>query len=163
MNKKDNHVVLQGPSGHESGVHFLHNSNNLFEFRHGWKEFVNFHSLQIGDFLVFHYVKNSYLEVRLYGRFGCEKKFSPDNTKIPNIVSNEKFHFDKMHSLNQPMDNKSVIKLISNENNSNESEPMVENKEQGNPHFQVRIFFPRNIELINFVYSKSLSQLMVGI
>ena len=54
---KDNHVVmLQGPTGHMWEVELSPNTHNTLEIRHGWKEFANFYSLEMGDFLVFNYV-----------------------------------------------------------------------------------------------------------
>ncbi|GAV91355.1 B3 domain-containing protein, partial [Cephalotus follicularis] len=49
--------------------------NKLF-FKNGWKEFVEDHHLEFGDFLVFCYEKRSNFFVNIYGRNACEKDTS---------------------------------------------------------------------------------------
>nr|XP_043617456.1 uncharacterized protein LOC122589254 [Erigeron canadensis] len=40
-------------------------------FREGWDKFVSDHCLEAGDFLVFHYIKDSRFVVLMYGKSGC--------------------------------------------------------------------------------------------
>jgi len=39
----------------------------------GWNDFVVQHSLEVGSFLVFEYEEQSILQVKIYGKNGCEK------------------------------------------------------------------------------------------
>ncbi|KAJ4967335.1 hypothetical protein NE237_019184 [Protea cynaroides] len=43
-------------------------------FRKGWDHFVTYHSLKVGEFLVFYYKGNSKFSVTIYDRSGCEKE-----------------------------------------------------------------------------------------
>lgn len=52
------------------------NSNNRLCFKKGWKEFVQDHGLELGDFLVFHYLGYSEFYVEIYGKNCCQKSSS---------------------------------------------------------------------------------------
>ncbi|KAH9309571.1 hypothetical protein KI387_037482, partial [Taxus chinensis] len=66
------YVILEGPSPQRWAVKLWRASTQL-EFRHGWEEFVQYHAIEFGDFLVFKYVCRSYFKVRIFGRNGLEK------------------------------------------------------------------------------------------
>lgn len=51
-------------------------SNNRLCFNKGWKEFVKDHGLELGDFLVFHYLAYSEFYVEIYGKNCCQKSSS---------------------------------------------------------------------------------------
>ncbi|KAH9309572.1 hypothetical protein KI387_037483, partial [Taxus chinensis] len=72
------YVILEGPSPQRWAVKLWRTSTQL-EFRHGWEEFVQYHAIEFGDFLVFKYVCRSYFKVRIFGRNGLEK----------NVISSE--------------------------------------------------------------------------
>lgn len=55
------------------------NGNHLF-FGSGWQEFVEAHSLEVGDFLVFKYCGNSKFKVKIYDKSCCEKIIKPAET-----------------------------------------------------------------------------------
>ncbi|XP_057538509.1 B3 domain-containing protein REM3-like isoform X2 [Amaranthus tricolor] len=50
-------------------------------FRGGWADFVEAHSLEAGNFLLFEYEEQSIFLVRIYGRNGCEKTMLVESTK----------------------------------------------------------------------------------
>ena len=65
-------MVLQGPDRQEYDVHLWCSINKL-TFGQGWQEFVNYHDLQEGDFLVFKYISKLCFMVKIFDRTGCEK------------------------------------------------------------------------------------------
>ncbi|KAK9271015.1 hypothetical protein L1049_026603 [Liquidambar formosana] len=69
-------VTLKGPSGATWNVGLTTTGDALL-FKHGWKEFVEDHSLQQNDVLVFTYDGNSRFDVLVFDRGSlCEKEFS---------------------------------------------------------------------------------------
>ncbi|KNA16344.1 hypothetical protein SOVF_089920 [Spinacia oleracea] len=50
-------------------------------FRDGWADFVEAHSLGVGNFLLFEYEEQSIFQARIYGRNGCERTITADNNK----------------------------------------------------------------------------------
>ncbi|KMS96192.1 hypothetical protein BVRB_001020 [Beta vulgaris subsp. vulgaris] len=48
-------------------------------FRDGWADFVEFHSLEVGNILLFEYEEQSIFQARIYGRNGCEKTLLLDS------------------------------------------------------------------------------------
>jgi hypothetical protein len=42
-------------------------------FKNGWQCFASDHSLELGDFLVFKYNRNSSFEVKIFSKYGCKK------------------------------------------------------------------------------------------
>ncbi|XP_057871066.2 B3 domain-containing protein Os01g0723500 isoform X2 [Cryptomeria japonica] len=65
-------AFLIGPSGQIWIVTVCCTSTGM-TFEKGWQTFVSDHSLDLGDFLVFKYVGESYFTVKIFGRSGCEK------------------------------------------------------------------------------------------
>ncbi|CAL5407170.1 unnamed protein product [Camellia sinensis] len=50
-------------------------------FQQGWPAFSLEHGLEIGDFVLFHYIEKSHFVVQIYGKSGCEKLyFSMENS-----------------------------------------------------------------------------------
>lgn len=52
-----------------------------FAFRHGWNAFSLDHDLQLGNILVFNYMKGSHFTVKIYDNSGCELIFFETNEK----------------------------------------------------------------------------------
>ncbi|MCD7469810.1 hypothetical protein HAX54_009060 [Datura stramonium] len=72
--KLKDYVSLKGPSGATWSVGLTGNENSLF-LKHGWKEFVDAHSLVEGDLLIFKYNGNSQFDVLVFDRQNsCEKE-----------------------------------------------------------------------------------------
>lgn len=53
---------------------YVQKVDRCFFFEKGWGKFVQDNFLELGDFLVFHYVGNSKFEVIIYGKHCCEKE-----------------------------------------------------------------------------------------
>ncbi|XP_059064943.1 B3 domain-containing protein At3g18960-like [Cryptomeria japonica] len=85
-NDPDEHMVLEGPDGQKWDVQ-LWGSINQLEFRQGWKNYVDFHGLEMGDFLVFDYISKSYFKVKIYDRTACEKKLNARHFMNSNVDS----------------------------------------------------------------------------
>ncbi|XP_055826821.1 B3 domain-containing protein Os01g0905400-like [Solanum dulcamara] len=49
------------------------NHNGSLSIRQGWPKFSSDHGLDVGDFLVFHYVPGQHFIVQIFGTSGCEK------------------------------------------------------------------------------------------
>lgn len=47
--------------------------------KNGWQNFVSYHSLQIGDFLVFQYDRCYSFVVKVFGTNGCKKEALVEN------------------------------------------------------------------------------------
>ncbi|MCD9646008.1 hypothetical protein HAX54_035502 [Datura stramonium] len=72
--KLKDYISLKGPSGTTWSVGLTGNENSLF-LKHGWKEFVDAHSLVEGDLLIFKYNGNSQFDVLVFDRqSSCEKE-----------------------------------------------------------------------------------------
>ncbi|KAL0325660.1 UNVERIFIED_CONTAM: B3 domain-containing protein REM16 [Sesamum radiatum] len=69
-------VALKGPSGHEWSVGLVTNGDMLL-LKHGWKAFVDDHSLEENDILIFKYNGNSRFDVLMFDQESlCEKETS---------------------------------------------------------------------------------------
>ncbi|KAL0351942.1 UNVERIFIED_CONTAM: B3 domain-containing protein REM16 [Sesamum calycinum] len=69
-------VALKGPSGHEWSVGLVTNGDMLL-LKHGWKAFVDDHSLEENDILIFKYNGNSRFDVTMFDQESlCEKATS---------------------------------------------------------------------------------------
>ena len=51
--------------------------NGRLIFQHGWSQFVEQHSIVVGEFLVFNYARKSNLLVQIFGISGCERRHFP--------------------------------------------------------------------------------------
>ncbi|KAK9945846.1 hypothetical protein M0R45_011341 [Rubus argutus] len=77
FNRRSLHICgLNGPSGQCWAVELEKRGNRLF-FQKGWERFVEHHSLQVGDFLIFSYDGVSMFDVTIYGKTCCEKHVKP--------------------------------------------------------------------------------------
>ncbi|KAI5664984.1 hypothetical protein M9H77_24307 [Catharanthus roseus] len=56
----------------------LSDYKGMVAFCKGWHEFSEDMKLEIGDVLVFHYIKEGSFFFQAFGRDGCEKKYIPD-------------------------------------------------------------------------------------
>ncbi|GLJ38042.1 hypothetical protein SUGI_0774490 [Cryptomeria japonica] len=112
--EREEHMVLQGPSGQEWDVQLLGTKTTL-EFRHGWENFVHYHGLQLGDFVVFKYISKLCLKVQIFEKSGCEKDISTQKT---NIDLDERCP-------DQPM---LLIDLVCDEEKNDTAEPAPENR-----------------------------------
>ncbi|XP_059064918.1 putative B3 domain-containing protein Os03g0621600 [Cryptomeria japonica] len=112
--EREEHMVLQGPSGQEWDVQLL-GTNTTLEFRHGWENFVHYHGLKLGDFVVFKYISKLCLKVQIFEKSGCEKDISAQKT---NIDLDERCP-------DQPM---LLIYLVCDEEKNDTAEPAPENR-----------------------------------
>ncbi|XP_057839613.2 putative B3 domain-containing protein Os03g0621600 [Cryptomeria japonica] len=128
------HMVLQGPNGQEWEVELL-GSNNKLEFRHGWERFVNFHGLQLGDFVVFKYISKYYFKVQMFGRSGCVKNTCALHIEKTKIGLDKRRPSTKMCSLNQPMSNNLLTYLVYDDKNNDEAEAVAENQRRKRKSF----------------------------
>ncbi|GLJ37841.1 hypothetical protein SUGI_0769750 [Cryptomeria japonica] len=82
--EREQHMVLQGPSGQEWDVQLL-GANTTLEFRHGWENFVHYHGLKLGDFVVFKYISKLCLKVQIFEKSGCHS-----SKKYGHLLSSQK-------------------------------------------------------------------------
>ncbi|GLJ38043.1 hypothetical protein SUGI_0774500 [Cryptomeria japonica] len=115
--EREEHMVLQAPSGQEWDVQLLGTNNNL-EFRHGWEKFVHYHGLQLGDFVVFNYISNLCFDVQIFEKSGCMKDISVLHLKNTNIGLDKRC----------PNQSKLLIDLVSDEENNDTGEAASENQ-----------------------------------
>ncbi|KAF8410595.1 hypothetical protein HHK36_003127 [Tetracentron sinense] len=84
-----NKTILKDPIGRFWHVEVKKVENDLF-FQNGWVGFVESHSIELGDFLVFRYKGNSVFDVRIFGKTGCKKEKALVNGNIDMIASRVK-------------------------------------------------------------------------
>ncbi|XP_073281939.1 uncharacterized protein [Primulina huaijiensis] len=78
----DQETYLENSSGQRWAV-IVSKVDDSLAFHWGWNEFFTQHSLMVGHFLEFHYIKGSHFLVRVYGRSGCERiNFNKNGLKI---------------------------------------------------------------------------------
>lgn len=65
-------TYLEDSSGRKWNV-ILSDFNGSVAIGKGWNRFVVDHGIQLGDFVVFHYIRGSHFVVQTYGTHGCEK------------------------------------------------------------------------------------------
>ncbi|KAJ8450632.1 hypothetical protein Cgig2_020269 [Carnegiea gigantea] len=66
-------MYLQNSNGQKWNV-AVSDENGSHAFQNGWSEFVKDHDIELGDFVVFHYIMGtSHFAVQIFGRSGCEK------------------------------------------------------------------------------------------
>ncbi|KAJ8450630.1 hypothetical protein Cgig2_020267 [Carnegiea gigantea] len=66
-------MYLQNSNGQKWNV-VVSDENGSHAFQNGWSEFVKDHDIELGDFVVFHYIMGtSHFAVQIFGRSGCEK------------------------------------------------------------------------------------------
>ncbi|CAL5376074.1 unnamed protein product [Camellia sinensis] len=76
----DQKTELEDASGQRWTV-TLSKYDGSLAFQHGWPAFSLEHGLEIGDFVLFHYIEQSHFVVQIYGKSGCEKLyFSKENS-----------------------------------------------------------------------------------
>lgn len=84
----DKETYLEDSTGRRWRV-TLSDVDGSLAFQKGWRDFLLDHDIQLGDFLIFHYIMGSHFVVQIYGKSGCEKldfsmtvgkKRSRDNT-----------------------------------------------------------------------------------
>ncbi|XP_052174425.1 uncharacterized protein LOC127789554 isoform X2 [Diospyros lotus] len=63
---------LEDASGNRWKVR-LSKHDGVVAFRQGWHDFLLEHGIEAGDFVTFHYVKQSHFIVEIYGHNGCRK------------------------------------------------------------------------------------------
>ncbi|XP_026398680.1 putative B3 domain-containing protein Os03g0621600 [Papaver somniferum] len=64
--------TVRGPNGRTRTIKMKRDGDDLYFFK-GWPEFVDEHSLEFGDFLIFEYKGSSKFKVKIYGQTGIEK------------------------------------------------------------------------------------------
>lgn len=76
----DQKTQLEDASGQRWTV-TLSKYDGSLAFHQGWPAFSLEHGLEIGDFVLFHYIEQSHFVVQIYGKSGCEKLyFSKENS-----------------------------------------------------------------------------------
>ncbi|GMP35392.1 hypothetical protein CsSME_00007842 [Camellia sinensis var. sinensis] len=76
----DQKTQLEDASGQRWTV-TLSKYDGSLAFQQGWPAFSLEHGLEIGDFVLFHYIEQSHFVVQIYGKSGCEKLyFSKENS-----------------------------------------------------------------------------------
>ncbi|GMP35394.1 hypothetical protein CsSME_00007843 [Camellia sinensis var. sinensis] len=76
----DQKTELEDASGQRWTV-TLSKYDGSLAFQQGWPAFSLEHGLEIGDFVLFHYIEQSHFVVQIYGKSGCEKLyFSKENS-----------------------------------------------------------------------------------
>jgi len=63
---------LEDSNGRKWNV-ILSDYNGSVVIKKGWNRFVLDHGIQLGDFVVFYYIRGSHFIVQIYGTHGCEK------------------------------------------------------------------------------------------
>ena len=66
------------------------NFNGSLAFHPGWHAFALDHRLEIGDFVVFHYIMGSHFVAQVYDRTGCEKPEYSENSQQNKITRNKR-------------------------------------------------------------------------
>ena len=66
-----NVVTVNGPSGWVGQVTISYDEG--FGFCGGWKQFVIYHSIEAGDYIVCTLIADSKFSIKIYNEFGCEK------------------------------------------------------------------------------------------
>ncbi|KAL9264551.1 B3 domain-containing protein [Drosera capensis] len=79
-------VSLMGPSGNSWGVDLVDHEGDLY-LENGWEAFVEDHSLQCGDSLVFRYDGGLHFTVQIFDESACEKEkaFSAKCSRGPSL------------------------------------------------------------------------------
>ncbi|GAB4847040.1 hypothetical protein Ancab_026052 [Ancistrocladus abbreviatus] len=78
--------TITTPANKKWIVSMERDGSNLF-FKDGWQEFVNYHTLEFGDFLIFRYDGNSSFTVKLFGKNGCAKQSDvAGNCNKPSLI-----------------------------------------------------------------------------
>ncbi|CAL5376073.1 unnamed protein product [Camellia sinensis] len=72
----DQKTQLEDASGQRWTV-TLSKYDGSLAFQQGWLAFSLEHGLEIGDFVLFHYIEQSHFVVQIYGKSGCEKLYFP--------------------------------------------------------------------------------------
>ncbi|MQL91201.1 hypothetical protein Taro_023808 [Colocasia esculenta] len=54
--------------------------DNCLAFQEGWNEFVSYHSIQLGEIVIFKYINPCSFCVQIFGVSGCERSHFCDNT-----------------------------------------------------------------------------------
>lgn len=68
----DKETYLEDSTGQRWRV-TLSDVDGSLAFQKGWNDFLLDHDIQLGDFLIFHYIMGSHFVVQIYGKSGCEK------------------------------------------------------------------------------------------
>ncbi|KAL8056835.1 hypothetical protein ABFX02_04G144900 [Erythranthe guttata] len=90
--KKSKRAILKTRIG-KWKIDVCRNSEGLICFENGWPQFVNDHSLGIGDFVVFEHTGNFHFNVSVFDHTACEKEFpvEPKNERHENNTRNPHF------------------------------------------------------------------------
>ncbi|GAB2301001.1 hypothetical protein Dimus_038643 [Dionaea muscipula] len=79
----DKETYLEDSTGRRWTV-MLSNVDGCLAIREGWNDFSSDHNIQLGDFLVFHYIAGHFV-VQVYGRNGCQKlQYSEEGKCVQN-------------------------------------------------------------------------------
>ncbi|KAK4264476.1 hypothetical protein QN277_025644 [Acacia crassicarpa] len=76
----DKEAIIEDSSGKQWTVQ-ISIVDKSYAFQEGWKAFSMEHGLEVGHFLVFHYMGRSHFVVKVFDRSGCEKTDFPNQRK----------------------------------------------------------------------------------
>ncbi|XVF61915.1 hypothetical protein PTKIN_Ptkin08bG0173200 [Pterospermum kingtungense] len=79
-------IKLQNSEKRFWQVHQVEIDKKLF-FKKGWRDFVKDNVLELGDFVVFNYVRGSMFRCTIFGKNSCEKDVTAEPSKSANFVS----------------------------------------------------------------------------
>ena len=82
-------ATLTVPNGRVWNVELMKDGRNIWFRGGGWHEFVEYHSISNGYFLLFRYVKNSTFHVLIFGKSACEIRYPHCCAKRQNDNQNE--------------------------------------------------------------------------
>ncbi|XP_010663044.1 uncharacterized protein LOC104882266 isoform X2 [Vitis vinifera] len=90
----DEKTHLEDSSGRQWEI-TVSNLNGSLAFHQGWHAFALDHRLEIGDFVVFHYIMGSHFITQIYDRTGCEKPKYSENGQHKKITRNKRSPISK--------------------------------------------------------------------
>ncbi|KAK3195628.1 hypothetical protein Dsin_026938 [Dipteronia sinensis] len=124
-------VTLTVPNGQVFRVN-LTKDGTRFWFHDGWHEFIQYHSIGAGYFLVFEYRKNSSFNVLIFDTTACEIKYryNDDSDEKPKNEKQNSLHKDEMENEH------SVLPLKSSKNKVFDHFPRSSSKVQPQPSQQ---------------------------
>lgn len=113
-------VVLKDVYGKEWHVYVKETPDGVFFLENGWKSYVDYHSLKMGEFLVFRYDGAYSFMVKIFSTNGCKKKKDLDSTRVKIEDKNEDEMAEEPTCRKRPREDPSLIAY-----NTQQSERLV--------------------------------------
>ncbi|KAI9180318.1 hypothetical protein LWI28_003562 [Acer negundo] len=89
VNELSTLATLTVPNGRVWNVELMKDGRNIWFRGGGWCEFVEYHSISNGYFLLFRYLKNSTFHVLIFGKSACEIRYPHCGAKRKNDNQDE--------------------------------------------------------------------------